>query len=173
MKTFKTIAVVKHPRTIVWQTIRDHLDELAPILGDIEGVNVQSRADTPDGVRLVNVWRAKVPIPESLSSMITPDMLAWTDHAEWRAHSWECHWQIEPHFYSDRIRCIGITRYEEAMAGRGTRLTFQGDLDVLASNIPGASALLEAFTTRLIPKNFQKLTKAVSQYLEPTADPRP
>lgn len=173
MKTFKTITVVKHPRPIVWATIRDHLDDLAPILGDIEGVSVQSRSDTPDGIRLVNLWRAKVAIPESLSSVITPDMLAWTDHAEWRTPSWECHWQIKPHFYSDRIRCVGTTTYEEAMAGRGTRLIFEGDLDVLASNIPGVSALIESFTTRLIPKNFQKLAKAVAQYLETGADLSP
>ncbi|MGF1520462.1 MAG: hypothetical protein ACFCVB_22065 [Nodosilinea sp.] len=171
MKTFKTIAVVKHPREIVWQTIRDRLDELAPLLGNIEDVSVQSRTDGPDGVRLVNVWRAKVPIPESLTAVIKPDMLAWTDHADWRDRTWECQWQITPHFFSDRIHCVGATRYEDAMAGRGTRITFQGDLNVLASNIPGASALLESFTTQLIPRNFQKLGKAVAQHLEATSKP--
>mgnify|MGYP006274130707 CR=1 FL=1 len=168
MKTFKTVAVLKHPRPLVWNAIRDHLDELAPLLGDIKAVQTESRTEIPMGVQLVNVWRAQVPIPETLSSLIKPDMLAWTDHAEWRRDCWECHWQIEPHFFSDRIHCVGITRYEEAMAGRGTRLTFQGDLDVMATPIPGSTALIESFTTRLIPRNFQKLAKAVSQHLDDT-----
>jgi hypothetical protein len=165
MKNFKTIAVLKHPRPLVWSAIRDHLDEFAPRLDDIKAVQTESRTETPEVVRLVNIWRAQVPIPETLASLIKPDMLAWTDHAEWRSPAWECHWQIEPHFFSDRIRCVGVTRYEEAMAGRGTRLIFQGDLDVMATPIPGSTALIESFTTRLIPRNFQKLAKAVSQHL--------
>ncbi len=169
MKTFKTVAVLKHPRPLVWNAIRDHLDELAPMLGDIKAVQTESRTETPEAVRLINVWRAQVPIPDSLASLIKPDMLAWTDHAEWRSPAWECHWQIEPHFFRDRIHCVGMTRYEEAMAGRGTRLTFQGDLEVTATPIPGSTALIESFTTRLIPRNFQKLAKAVSQYLEAAA----
>lgn len=167
MKEFKTVAVVKHPRSVVWTIIRDRMADLAPMLTDIDAIVVQSRAEEPTGtVRLVNLWRAKAPIPASLASVITPDMLAWLDRAEWQPDTWECHWQIQPHFFADRIRCNGVTRYEEAMGGRGTRLTFHGHLDVVASNIPGLSMMIESFAIGLIPKNFQKLTHAVSQQLE-------
>ena len=167
MKEFKTISVVKNPRTVVWSTIRDRLSDLAPMLADIEAIVVQSRADAPNGaVHLVNLWKAKVTIPTTLSSVIQPDMLAWIDRAEWQADHWECHWQIQPHFFEGRIQCKGVTRYEEAMAGRGTRLTFQGNLHVPASSLPGVSSLIESFAIGLIPKNFQKLTHAVSQHLE-------
>lgn len=167
MKDFKTVSVIKHPRPVVWSTIRDRLSDLAPMLGDVDDIVVQSREETADGaVRLVNLWQAKAQIPASLASMITPEMLAWTDRAEWQPQSWECHWQIQPHFFTDRIHCIGVTRYEEAMAGRGTRLTFEGNLQVQASNLPGVSALIESFATGLIPRNFQKLARAVSQHLE-------
>ncbi len=167
MKTFKTVAMIKHSRPLVWTTIRDRLSELAPMLTDVEGIVVQSREDRNDGtVRMVNLWQAKASIPASLAAVITPDMLAWTDRAEWRPQTWECHWQIQPHFFSDRIHCVGVTRYEEAMAGRGTRLTFEGNLEVTASNIPGLSGLIETFAIGLIPKNFQKLAHAVAQSLE-------
>ncbi|HIK46579.1 MAG TPA: hypothetical protein IGR64_17140 [Leptolyngbyaceae cyanobacterium M65_K2018_010] len=168
MKTFKTVAMIQHPRAIVWQTLRDRLDQLAPLLDDIEAVKTQSRERGPQGLHLVNGWQAKVPLPKGLTQWIPPDRIAWTDYADWYDQTWECHWQIEPHVFRDRIHCVGLTRYEEVLAGRGTRLTCQGTLKVLDLPVPGASALIESFITRLIPRNFQQLAAAVSQSLEAT-----
>ncbi len=179
MKTFKCVVVVKYPRDLVWSTIQDRLSEVVPFMDDIEKVTVVERHQQPDGiVRLVNVWRASPSIPPLLSTVITPEMLAWTDRAEWRPQTYQCHWRIEPHFYPERTQCSGTTRYESAIGGRGTRLTFEGQLDVDITNLARVPFMLgetlsrgvESFVTTLVPKNFRKLTNALSAFL---GDQRP
>ena len=174
MKAFRSVIIVKHPREQVWTTIRDRLPEVVPLLDDIRGVSVQERQEGPGGsVRLVNVWHAQPILPAPLASAIDPDLLAWTDRAEWNAGDYVCHWRIEPHFFPDRTQCAGRTHYETAIGGRGTRITFEGELAVDARALPhvptalGAtvSAGIESFVTTLVPKNFRKLTTALSVFL--------
>lgn len=166
--------IVRHPPARVWTTIRDRLPELIPMLDDIEEVLVEARREERDGtVRIVNTWKAKPQIPSVLASIIRAEILAWTDRAEWRPGSLECHWRIEPHFHPERTRCHGITRYEQAIGGGGTRVTFEGVLEVSAASHSGISAFLqqstlravESFVTGLIPKNFQKLVRAAAELL--------
>jgi hypothetical protein len=174
MKSFKTLAVVKHPRPVVWATVRDHMADLAANMADIAAIEVQQRAERDDGVvTLLNVWRADTRIPSMFASIVTPDMLCWTDRAEWWPDAWETRWQIQPYFVTSGSACIGVTRYEEAMAGRGTRMTFQGQLDFSSVTVPGISGLvfkassspLEAFAASLITRNLQQLAHAVSRHL--------
>ena len=174
MKTFKALAVVKQPREEVWSAVRDRMADLVPLLDDVRDISVESRTEEDDGtVRLVNVWRADADIPALLRSVIKPEMLAWTDRAVWQPGSWECRWEIKPHFMGEATECTGTTRYEEAMGGRGTRLVFDGEFSVLANRLPGVTSLIggptargiEAFVTALVPKNFQKLAKAVDAHL--------
>jgi len=175
MKTFRTLAIVKHPRSLVWTTVRDHLPELVPHLADIAHVDIQSRDESADGIiRLVNSWRADTQIPALFKSVVAPEMLSWTDRAEWRPDTWECRWQIQPHFVTGGAQCTGVTRYEVAMAGRGTRLVYEGDLDLSTARVAGVPALvtsvsvtaIEEFIAGLIPRNFQKLAQAVNHYLQ-------
>jgi|SRR5262244_1644171 len=175
MKTFKSIAVVKYPLALVWTTVRDRLPELVPLMDDIDSVTVVERIQDPDGtVRLVNLWQAKLQIPPMLTSVIRPDRLAWTDRAEWRSERYECHWRIEPQFLPDQTQYAGMTRYEAAIGGRGTRVTFEGQLDVPTRGLLDSSLLLEgalakgveSVVTTLIPKNFQKLAQTLSIFLD-------
>jgi hypothetical protein len=174
----KSISVLQFPRDKVWLTIRDRLPDLVHFLDDIEEVTVQSRAERPDGtVELVNIWQAKPNLPALVSNHLKPEMFAWTDQAEYRAGTYECHWRLEPHFFSKRIQCSGVTRYESALGGRGTRVTFDGNIDLSIQGLPGVPALLEgtvasaveSFLTVLVPKNFRKLTAAVEKFLESPA----
>ncbi len=174
MKTFKSVIMVKHPRDKVWLTIRDHLAEIVPHLDDVGSITTEQREEQADDVlQLVNLWKADIDIPAILTSMIDPDSLRWTDRASWHAQDYQCHWQIEPHFFADRIHCSGTTTYEPAIGGRGTRITFAGQLEVSTHNLPGLPALMEkgadkaveALVTTLIPKNFRKVTDALSEIL--------
>lgn len=175
MKQFKALAVVRHPREVVWSTVRDHMAALVPHLRDVDSVVVSSRADRPDGsVQLVNEWRARAQIPALLSAVIKPEMLAWTDLAQWSPETWQCRWEIRPHFMTENVHCVGTTYYEQAMAGRGTRVVFDGRIDIAPGRMPGVATLIggptirgvEAFVTSLVPKNFQKLAKAVDEHLQ-------
>jgi hypothetical protein len=154
--------------------MRDRLPEIVRLIDDIEGVTVQSREELPDGtLRLVNVWRAKPNLPAIVANHIEPEMLAWTDHAEYDPAAFVCSWKLEPHFFAERISCVGVTRYEPAIGGRGTRVTFDADLHLAIGALPGMPALLEgavsnaveAFMTALVPRNFRKLMDALEKSL--------
>ena len=177
-----SVSVLKHPRDSVWATIRDRLPEVVPLLDDIESVTVESRKDLPDGqVHLVNIWKAKPKLPAIVTGYVKADMMSWTDRAEYRPQSHECAWSIEPHFFRERIKCSGVTRYEPAMGGRGTRVTFEGDLTLDLHNLPGVPSILEGplastvelFVVTLLPKNFRKLVEAAGTLLSSSpASPR-
>jgi hypothetical protein len=176
VKPFKSTMIVQHPQPVVWRTIRDRLSELVPYMEDVAAVTTKSREEAPPGtVRLVNHWTAKAPLPAALAPVIREDMLSWIDYAEWHDASGECSWRIEPRFQVDRIRCSGIARYADAMAGRGTRVTFEGNLEI----VPGGGLLagpvaraLEAFIIGIIPRNAQSLYRAAGSFLEREARPR-
>jgi hypothetical protein len=171
----KSISMLKHPRERVWPAIRDRLPEIVPLIDDIESVTVESREEKRNGtVLLVNTWKGKPKLPAIVAGRIRPEMFAWTDRAEYRVETFECLWRLEPHFFADRIKCSGVTRYEPAMGGRGTRITFEGDLELSTRNLPGVptvfegalASAIELFVAALVPKNFRKLTEAVGKFLE-------
>lgn len=175
MKDFKSIVVVTHPLDLVWATIRDRLPELVPLLDDVESVTVVERQEEADGtVRLVNLWKAKPRIPSMLSSAINPAMFAYTDHARWVLPARECRWRIEPQFLAAQARCAGVTRYEPALGGRGTKITFAGEFDITAHKFAAVPSFLdgtvakaiESFVTSLIPRNFRKLTQVAGTFLD-------
>jgi hypothetical protein len=171
----KTITILKHPTELVWVATRDRLPEIVPLLDDIESMTVQSREEKSDGtVNLVNVWKARPKFPAAVTSHIRPEMLAWNDYAQWSPRNFQCNWRMEPHFYTDRIKCYGVTRYEPAMAGRGTRITFVTNIELFVRDLPGVPALLEDtlskaiefFVSALVPQNFRKIAQAVGSLLD-------
>lgn len=171
----KTITVLKYSTELVWITTRDRLPETVPLLHDIESVTVQSREEKSDGtVNLVNVWKACPKLSPIVTSHIRPEMLAWNDHAEWLRQNFECKWRIEPHFFADRIKCCGLTRYEPAMGGRGTRITFETEIELHMRDLAGVPTVLEgtlskaieSFVAVLIPQNFRKVAQAVGSLLD-------
>ena len=173
MTAFKCTMVIRHSRPLVWSTVRDRLPELVPYMSDVEKIVTESRDEREPGVvRLVNLWTAKAFIPASLASVVRPDMLRWTDYAEWCDSRGECSWRIAPSFLTERIQCGGVARYEHAMARRGTRVTFEGTLQIAPGGGVLASAItntIEMFITGLIPQNAQKLYRAVGAFLDATA----
>jgi hypothetical protein len=171
----KTLTVLKHPMELVWITTRDRLPEIVPLLDDIESVTVHSREEKPGGiVKLVNVWKACPKLPAIVTSYLRPEMLAWNDYAEWSRRNFQCNWRMEAHFYADRIKCSGITRYEPAMGGRGTRITFVTNIELATHDLPGVPAVLEGavskaiefFAAVLVPQNFRKVAHAIGGLLD-------
>jgi hypothetical protein len=168
----KTISMIRHPLDAVWIAMRDHLPEIAVTVEDVESVHLESRTETADGsIVVTNIWQACPKLPALLASRLKPEMLRWTDRAVWSQHEHTCTWQIDPHYFAGRIACQGSTRYERAMGGRGTRVTFasafrlgqHGKLSALEDVVfRGAESLLQG----LIPKNFQKIVTALTAHLD-------
>lgn len=174
MKPFKSLVIVKHPVELVWTTIRDRMPEIVPMLDDVASVRVVERRSDGNGmVQLVNEWRVRVDVPAALSAILPPDQLGWIDRAEWDESTHECHWAIEPFLLPGAIDCTGMTRFEPAIGGRGTRITFAGTLGVDRSRLGGiasslgvpVSAGLEMIVSTMIPKNFRKTTEALEKWL--------
>lgn len=175
MKPFKTLVIVKYPLERVWHTMRDELPAIIPLLDDIEAMTMLERADREDGtVYLVNHWQARPQLPALLANQIAPEMMSWIDRAEWRPADHSCHWRLEPKFLPELSHCSGLTHYQPALGGRGTRIIFEGTLDLNTSAQTSGptfatGALLsgvETFATSLIPKNFRKLAEAVERFLD-------
>jgi len=175
VRPFSTVAMLKQPRDEVWLEIRDRLAELVPRLGDIRAVVPLERSSEGSLTRIVNRWEAEPKIPHALASALKVDAIQWIDRAEWNDVTRECHWRVEPLFFSDRVRCAGVTTYETAMRGRGTKIVFRGELNVTVGSILGGTvgAAVESFVTALIPKNFQALANAAASALEARGDGRP
>jgi hypothetical protein len=175
MKKFKNVIIVKHPKTPVWKTMRDRLPEMVPYLDNVASITqVQRQPGKAGSVQLVNLWKADVKIPAAIQSIIDVPNLSWLDRAEWLESRSECRWSIEPQFLPGSIRCAGSTHFEPALGGGGTRITFEGELEVSADRISGlpgfaqtaASHVMEALVISLVPKNFRKITDAISILLE-------
>lgn len=178
MKQFKSVILVKHPVETVWQTIRDRLPEMVQFLDDVKDIKLESRTQNPNSLQLINVWQADIILPTKVQTILETDSVKWTDRAEWFEENNLCQWSIEPHFFKDRIDCKGSTQFESAIGGRGTRITFGGELVINTKDIPGVPAFMESTVTKtvesiittLIPKNFRKITDALSILLKQQAD---
>ncbi len=172
---FQTLALAKHPLPRVWGAMRDELSQLARHLDDIESVTAAERTDSPEQISIVNIWRAKPKLPEILAQHVDAAKVAWTDRAVWDEKSKICRWRIEPHVFSSYFDCRGETRFEPAMGGRGTRITFSGEAEIkigLVGN--GVQKVLEdtllkgvmSFIQSIISKNFRKIVDALEKHLD-------
>jgi hypothetical protein len=172
VKSFKSIMMSKQPVKQIWAAIRDRTPELAEMLDDVDEIVVLERKQLLNGsVRLVNEWHATHRLLNSLKPVLGSDSIVWLDHADWSESDWQCRWRVEPQFLAGRVRCEGTTSYEPAMGGRGSKITFQGQLELdlrflggAASVIPsGAAQIVESIVTVLIPKNFRKMVEAADR----------
>jgi hypothetical protein len=167
----KSISMVKHPVHLVAATMRDRLAEVAAGVDDVESVQLQERVEQADGgLLVVNLWQARPKLPALIASRLRPEMLRWTDRATWNPAGDVCTWEIDPHYFHDHIQCRGHTRYEPAMGGRGTRITFTSEF-LLGRGPTGGIAnpllvVAEPILRGLIPKNFQKIVEALSGWLD-------
>ena len=178
MHSFKSLIIVKHSPDRVWSSIRDRIKEIAPLMSDIESVKVLERDENEDGeVRFVNEWRLLWKLPAVANKIIDPGDLGWLDYAQWDRSRYVCNWRIEPFFHPESISCSGVTAYEPAIGGRGTRVTFQGDVEIDVANLAGISQslsgpvsnVIENVVTTLVPRNFRKVFEAAEAWLNKQA----
>lgn len=172
MKTFRSLVVLKRPRPELWSVMRDHMPDFAGQIADIEELRELERTIAADGmVRIVNHWRVKQQVPAVMRAILKASELSWIDRATWDADAFTCDWAIEPNFLTEHIACSGRTSFADAMAGQGTRVTFEGALDLkpgllgsLGSLEKVLSGFLEFIVTTIIPRNLRAVVEAAAQY---------
>jgi hypothetical protein len=134
---------------------------------------VTSRAEEGPIVRLVNIWSGGGDIPAAVRSILSPDMLKWTDYATWDSDRWTCEWTIESHSFKEAVRCSGTNRFIEIDPDR-TRLEIRGELQIDMKKVkvvPGflASTLgrtVEQFMVKQITTNLTTVSGALAKHLE-------
>ena len=117
-----------------------------------------------DPIVLVNRWTARRQVPAMLQSALGTKTISWLDTALWDDAAWVCEWRIEPALLAGKIECAGRTCYEPAMAGRGTRVTFEGSFELQPGFLTGAGAtfepaligFLETVVATMIPHNLSR-----------------
>ncbi len=179
LKSFRSLVVLKRPRHELWALMRDHLAEFARSMAAVEEVREIERTPGRDGmVHIVNEWRMRQQIPAAIRSVLPIGDIGWIDRNTWNDATGTCSWTIEPHFLSEHIACSGDTIFADAMAGRGTRVTFAGALDLkpgllgsLGRMEPLVSGFVESIVTTIIPRNLRAVVEAAAAF-EPGASPK-
>ena len=170
---FTVVDEIPFPLDKVFAAHRDKLPEMVGYMPNIESIEVESRDEDGDIVRLVNIWRAaETDVPSVARPFIKPEMLKWTDRATWDQDEWRCQWNIELGFLPGAITCRGQNTFEEFDGT--TRITMEGELLIDAAKIPGVPRLMagsvggvvEKFVVKLVEPNLRETNKVVTQYLE-------
>jgi hypothetical protein len=174
MKDFRSFTMVREPLEEIWATLRDRLPEIAARMDDLESVEALERSQEPGGrIRLVNRWNARQRIAPALRGAVGADSISWLDRALWDPSSHTCTWSIAPSVLPGHIECGGATRYEPAMAGRGTRVTFEGRFALRPGFLAGmpaafeplARSLVESIFSTMIPRNLARAVSAAAELI--------
>ncbi|MEA3032724.1 MAG: hypothetical protein QOH86_740 [Sphingomonadales bacterium] len=172
MKAFSALVVLRAAPEKLFATMRDRLPELASSLADVASIEELERRPSCAGVVVVNRWRARQEVPSFLQGRLGGSSIAWIDRACWSNEGLTCTWTIEPLLGEGAITCSGSTSFVPAMAGRGTRLTFEGGLEIAPAFLASVAgpferpvrALVESIATTLIPANFRAVAEAASRH---------
>jgi hypothetical protein len=173
LKSFRSLVVLKRPHQELWTIMRDHLIAFSGRIADIEEIRQIERTVDGDGVvHMVNEWRVRRQLPAVIRSVLKTNELSWLDRNTWDARTYTCTWAIEPNFLSEHITCSGQTVFTAAMAGRGTRVMFEGGLDLKTGMLGGAfggvdkllSGFLESIVTTVIPSNLRAVVETAAEF---------
>lgn len=171
---FKTVSIIKHPQDTVWQTMLNHFPLIGDHVDDIESIVNEREVQLSNGsIKMVNIWTANPPLPDVISRFIKPEMLVWTDTAVWDKQEMICNWTIHSHYFKNNMVCSGFTKFDSAIGGKGSRLSFEGNIEFskdfsLLTGIMDkmVSKTIESVISKMVPNNFQKITAAVGNYLD-------
>ncbi len=173
MKTFRTLVVLKRPHQELWTIMRDHLVDFAEHIADVEQIRQIDRTVAADGVvHIVNEWHVRQQLPAMIRSVLNTDELSWIDRNSWDARTYTCTWTMEPRFLTEHIACSGQMIFVPAMAGLGTRVTFEGGLDLQEGMLGVASSsaqkllsgTIESIVATEIPRTLRAVVEAAAAF---------
>ncbi len=171
MKGFSSLVVLRILPETLFTAMRDRLGEIGAALSDIEKIVELERIPAEGVLRVVNRWHARQRIPAMLQARLGNSDISWIDRASWNQANCTAHWHIEPSIGVGAISCTGVTRFEPAMAGRGCRAIFEGELTIAPEFLRSLAgpfdrpmrALIESVATTMIPANFRAAGEAAAR----------
>lgn len=165
-------SVLHHPRGRVFAAYRDEIHAFVGYLPNVRAIEVIERTEDGSTVRLHNIWRGGIELPEKLSRALQTSFFSWDDRAVWDAERFTCTWVIEPHAFEGAVKCEGRSEFV-ALGEDRTRLEMTGDLSLDLERVRGVPSFVagslgrtaEAFLLRQITANLAAVSDALAAYL--------
>lgn len=162
------------PRALVYATYRDKLMELGPCLPNVKSLQIKSREEKDQQVRLELVWHGGGDIPAAAQALLSPELFTWTEYDVWDSNEFTGNWRIATHTYREAVFLAGKNRFLDQ--GNYTVVESRGALKLDLSGIPGVPPVLlgrlvrlvEGLVAKKIESNLMQMGQNVSQYLEQT-----
>lgn len=161
-------------RSLVYATYRDKLPELGASLPNVRSLQLKSRQETEQQVRLELEWRGGGDIPAAARKLLNENLFNWTEYDVWDNHTFTVDWRIETHAYREAVLLAGLNRFLDN--GDRTVVENRGLLKVDLSALQGIPSFLldqmvhwvERLLARKIELNLVQMGQNVQQYLEQT-----
>ncbi len=161
-------------RALVYATYRDQLMELGPSLPNVRSLQIKSRQEADQQVRLELEWHGGGDIPVAAQTLLSEELFTWTEYDVWDCNEFTGDWRIETHFYREALFLAGKNRFLDR--GNSTVVESRGDLTIDLSGIPGVPPVLlrrlvhlvEGLVAKKIESNIVQMGQNVLKYLERT-----
>ena len=168
----QTTAVVPFPRSSVYVTFRDKLVDLVSYLPQVRSIQVKSRREEGEQVHITNEWQGTGEIPPLLRSLLSKDLLKWTEYNIWNNTEFTLQWRIETHAFSKAFHYAGENRFLEE--DNHTVIESQRQLWIEPQQLQGVPSLLrkqvaqvaEQFLGKRMEPNQLEIAEGVKLYLQ-------
>lgn len=165
-------AQIPFPRSLVFETYRDKLQELLPYMDNVHHIEPKSYHQENGRVICTNEWHGGGDIPTIAKAFIDEQMLSWTEHNIWDEADYSLEWQITTHAFTEAVSCSGKNHFRDR--GDSTMVENRGELVIYPHKIEGipdflrsqVAGFVEDLLSQKIGPNLTQMGEGVRQYLE-------
>jgi hypothetical protein len=165
---------VSFSRSLVYATYRDKLMELGPYLPNVRSLQLKSRQEADQQVRLVLEWHGGGDIPSAARSLLSEELFTWTEYDVWNNNEFTVDWRIETHAYREAVFLAGKNRFLDQgdLTLVESRAELRIDLSAMHGVLPFLRSqlvhLVEELLAKKIEPNLVQMGQSVQKYLEQT-----
>lgn len=164
--------MISRPVDDVYKLVRDDLPKLVPFMPNVDRIEVKSRDQKGDDIKIVNQWFAKAEIPSALKKVIKPEYFSWKDTATW-VESKKCvNYKIEALAAKGLFEVSGTNTF--TAVGDKTELKISCEVEIHPDKVPGVPSFLakglkgplEALIKKIMEPNLTSLAKQINAYFK-------
>ncbi|MGR3273836.1 hypothetical protein HRE53_12875 [Acaryochloris sp. 'Moss Beach'] len=167
-------AQIPFPRSLVFATYRDKLQELLPYMDNVHHIEPKTYRQEDQRVICTNEWHGGGDIPTIAKAFIDEQMLSWTEHNIWNEADFSLEWRITTHAFTEAVSCSGKNLFREQ--GDTTIVENRGELIIYPQKIDGipdflrsqVAGFVEELLSQKIGPNLTQMGIGVRRYLEKT-----